>query len=344
MARPDKLTRDLERAFAALDDGDLEGASTLHERCQKEDRQHPGVLALGAAIAEEEGDLDAALEGFRALMAAVPDDPAPRIKVAHLELDTGVDPTVVLATIEPVFADLDEEDDLIGAITIKVTALLARGGKGDLGEARAVLGELASSVIDDPDLALDLAELALGAEDTAAARRWLSAAQGSPDLEPGQRTDALHTLGHICEAEGDKAGMIAAWTAVRAADLAAPPAAVEVAPEEIDRIAQATLAELPANVRDHLAKVPILIDDAPSDDLIADGVDPRSLGLFSGTPMPDEAGAVPTVTTIHLFKKNLERFAVDLDHLAEEVRITVLHETAHYFGLDEDELAAIGLD
>ena len=33
-----------------------------------------------------------------------------------------------------------------------------------------------------------------------------------------------------------------------------------------------------------------------------------------------------------------------LDHLAEEIRITVLHETAHYFGLDEEDLEAIGLD
>ena len=53
---------------------------------------------------------------------------------------------------------------------------------------------------------------------------------------------------------------------------------------------------------------------------------------------------MPTVTNIRLFKTNLERAALDLDHLAEEIRITVLHETAHYFGLDEEDLEAIGLD
>ena len=56
----------------------------------------------------------------------------------------------------------------------------------------------------------------------------------------------------------------------------------------------------------------------------------------------DEAVASPT--HIRLFKTNLERSALDLDHLAEEVRITVLHETAHYFGLDEDDLIKLGLD
>ena len=52
----------------------------------------------------------------------------------------------------------------------------------------------------------------------------------------------------------------------------------------------------------------------------------------------------PSITTIHLFKRNLERIAGDLDELAEEVRITVLHETAHYFGLDDEDLERLGLD
>ena len=40
---------------------------------------------------------------------------------------------------------------------------------------------------------------------------------------------------------------------------------------------------------------------------------------------------------------NLERFAEDEEHLAEELRIAVLHETARYFGLAEGELEARGL-
>ena len=52
----------------------------------------------------------------------------------------------------------------------------------------------------------------------------------------------------------------------------------------------------------------------------------------------------PTVTNILLFRVNLQRACVDADHLAEEIRITVLHETAHYFGLDEADLEALGLD
>ena len=66
--------------------------------------------------------------------------------------------------------------------------------------------------------------------------------------------------------------------------------------------------------------------------------------MFDGHRCSPTAAPRRRVTNILLFKKNLERIARDLDHLAEEVRITVLHETAHYFGLEEDDLEKIGLD
>ena len=156
--------------------------------------------------------------------------------------------------------------------------------------------------------------------------------------------DALHLIGRVHEATDDRVKMIAAWQQVRVLDLAAPPGPVSVTEEELEQIAIDTLAELPAEIRARLEKVPILIDDIASEDIVADGLDPRSLGLFQGTAMPDDGSASPSVTNILLFKRSLERFATDEDHLAEEIRITVLHETAHYFGLDEDDLVKLGLD
>jgi predicted Zn-dependent protease with MMP-like domain len=97
-------------------------------------------------------------------------------------------------------------------------------------------------------------------------------------------------------------------------------------------------------VREKLEHVPILIDDVPSAELVAEGFDPRTLGVIEGPTMADAGAVATTATHIRLFKKNLERIAHDLDNLAEEVRITVLHETAHYFGLEDDDLEKIGLD
>src|SRR5689334_22570861 len=330
MSRTDRLLADLERGFTALEEGKVDVAAAIVERCRRIDRKHPDVVALAAGVADARGDAEEAMAQYRQLAELRPDDPMPRICLARLELHDNDDPDAALDHLEAAFDFIDEEADLTEAVYVKTEALLARG---ELEEARATLGELASSVVEDGDLALDIAELALTAEDAKTAARWADTARKvAPELE----ADALHTLGRAHELAGDRPAMIAAWQEVRRLDLAAPPGEVHATEDEIERIAAATLAELPPKIREHLERVPILIDDMPSEDIVADGFDPRLLGLFQGTPMPEDGALAPTVTNILLFKRNLERMAEDAEHLAEEIRITVLHETAHYFGLDED--------
>lgn len=348
MSRTDRMQADLERGFEALEEGRLEDAAKALERCKRIDRKHPDVITLAAAYADAAGDSAEALVQYRALSALNPDDPMPRICIARIQLKDENDPDAALDTLEAVFDFIDEEADLIEAIYVKTEALVARG---EPAAARAALGELATSVLDDPDLALDLAELALVAEDAPRALTWIEAARltmkdsdAPAEDQQAFEADALHLIGRVHEATDDRPKMIAAWQQVRVLDLAAPPGPVSVTEDELERIAVATLAELPPEIRTRLEKVPILIDDVASEDIVADGFDPRSLGLFQGTAMPDDGTATPSVTNILLFKRSLERFATDEDHLAEEIRITVLHETAHYFGLDEDDLEALGLD
>lgn len=328
---------DLERGFEALEAGKLDAAASIVERCQRIDRKNPDVVALAAAVSDASGDLDDALEQYRLLVELRPDDPMPRICAARLELQGLDDPDAALDTVQAAFAFIDDEDDLIEAVYIKAQALLARG---EPAAAREALGELASSVIDDSELALDLGELALAAEDPEGAKRWITVADTSEDVH----ADALHLLGRVHELTGDKAAMIAAWQEVRRLDLEAEPGPLEISEDDVEQIALQTLSELPPDIREKLERVPILIDDVPSEALVADGIDPRLLGLFQGTPMPDDGALAPTVTNILLFRGNLARACADADHLAEEIRITVLHETAHYFGLDEEDLEALGLD
>jgi len=337
MARTERLLIELERGFAALEAGKIDAASSIVERCQRIDRKNPDVVALAAAVSDASGDVEDALEQYRLLRELRPDDPMPRICVARLELQGLGDPDAALDTVQTAFDFIDEEADLIEAIYIKAQALVARG---EPAAAREALGELASSVIDDAELALDLAELALSAEDPEGAKRWIEIAQPHDEL----RADALHLLGRVHELTGDRAAMIAAWQEVRRLDLAADPGPLEISEDDLEQIALATLGELPPQIHEKLERVPILIDDLPSEALVADGIDPRLLGLFQGTPMPDDGALAPTVTNILLFRKNLQRACVDAEHLAEEIRITVLHETAHYFGLDEADLEALGLD
>ena len=83
-----------------------------------------------------------------------------------------------------------------------------------------------------------------------------------------------------------------------------------------------------------LAEVPVLHHDYPSEALVRDGWDPRILGFFAS----DE-----TLTHILLFQRNIERICADRAEVHEEIRITLLHETAHFFGMTDEELDEIGL-
>jgi predicted Zn-dependent protease with MMP-like domain len=337
MTRQDRLIADVDRGFTALENGEVEEAESCLERCARIDRKHGDVLRLAAAVADAKGDAETAFAKYAELAELIPDDPFPRICMARLQLHDQGDPDAALDTLDGTFDFIDEEADLVEAIVVRTEALLAID---DLEAARGALAELSTSAIDDTELAFDLAELSLAAEDPRAALRWIEIARKDNELE----TDAQHLLGRIHEARGDRDAMVAAWLLVRTADLAAPAGPVTISEDELERIASEALHELPATAREKLEHVPILIDDVPSEELVSEGFDPRTLGVIEGATLADTDQVPTTATHIRLFKKNLERIAHDLDELAEEVRITVLHETAHYFGLEDDDLEKIGLD
>ena len=115
--------------------------------------------------------------------------------------------------------------------------------------------------------------------------------------------------------------------------------------ETVSAVAESALAELPDRARALLRDVPIVIAELPAEDDVATGLDPRALGLFAGTAYPDmpHVGGQPGLTQIVLFRRNIERIAEDEDELREEIRTTLLHETGHFFGLDEAELEGAGL-
>jgi predicted Zn-dependent protease with MMP-like domain len=107
---------------------------------------------------------------------------------------------------------------------------------------------------------------------------------------------------------------------------------------------QRTLAELPEDLREPAAKLPVLYETMPSPEQADDGIAPDTLGLFIGDPIHDE-GASPLPARIILFLENLWDFAQsDPEIFQEEVHITFLHELGHYLGLNEDEIGERGLE
>jgi predicted Zn-dependent protease with MMP-like domain len=90
---------------------------------------------------------------------------------------------------------------------------------------------------------------------------------------------------------------------------------------------QTILDELPPEIAQALRNVAIVVEEEDPDD-------PELFGLWEADAyMPDK---------ITIFRRPLERAFPDPARLEREIRVTVLHELAHHFGIDEDRLDELG--
>ena len=98
------------------------------------------------------------------------------------------------------------------------------------------------------------------------------------------------------------------------------------------------LESLPPDLRQAMSNVEIVVEDENPED-------PDLFGLYLGVPLTDRgssyAGVLPD--KIAIYRLPLEdEFGGDPEALEEEIRITVLHEVAHHFGIDEERLSDLG--
>jgi predicted Zn-dependent protease with MMP-like domain len=198
---------------------------------------------------------------------------------------------------------------------------------------------------DDPEPWLGSAEVYVEFGEPGEAARLLRELLAGPPLDPLDEADARHLLGVACEEKGDAKGMVKEWMATLRLDAANDEPQPRISRDDFERLAADALDELPDEILARLGNVPVFVEDRPSESLVLEGLDPRTLGLFHGIAMPDQSvlGPGPDVGVIHLFQRNLEREVPD-DELAEEIRVTVLHETAHYFGAGEQDMHRFGLN
>ena len=100
---------------------------------------------------------------------------------------------------------------------------------------------------------------------------------------------------------------------------------------------RAALDALPAEIATALENVAVVVEDEHPDD-------PDLFGLYSGTPLPERderyAGRLPD--RISIYRLPLEESFPDPEELEHEIRVTVLHELGHYFGIDDDRLDELG--
>jgi predicted Zn-dependent protease with MMP-like domain len=343
VSEENKSEEPMDRAWNLLEEGDVAGARKLAEGLAPTvgEEGRADLLLLQAACAREDGNFDEALSLLEQTTSADPEWVTPELWAAELLMSDPERVKEALLHATRALELAEEEDEFLEAVAVKAGIEIELG---KMDAARQTLGELPSAddVQIDPIWAMELGYLLLAVDDAAEARRRFQAlADADPEL-----SDAWYGVGLAAEAQDDENGKREAWTRVLKLDERRPLESPLLSEAEMAGVAEAALAELPPRARKLVENVPILIAELPAREDVAQGLDPRLLGLFSGTPHPEASslGAGPHLTQVLLFRKNLERVAGDVEDLREEIRTTLLHETGHFFGMSEEDLEAVGLE
>lgn len=113
---------------------------------------------------------------------------------------------------------------------------------------------------------------------------------------------------------------------------------VHVSDDDFERLVAEEFDTLPDAMVRGLENVAIVVEDQPV------GQRPRLFGQYRGHPLTTRGvygfGELPDRIT--LYKNNLQQHSADVDALRARVRLTLVHEIGHYFGLDDARLEELG--
>ncbi len=108
--------------------------------------------------------------------------------------------------------------------------------------------------------------------------------------------------------------------------------------EQFEDLVAEALDTIPPELSKLIENVVVLVEDEAPEDA------PELLGLYEGTPLTERngwyAGVLPD--TIRLFRMPILRICDSFDDVVDEVQVTVVHEVAHYFGIDDERLHELG--
>ena len=111
----------------------------------------------------------------------------------------------------------------------------------------------------------------------------------------------------------------------------------EVAADEFERLVEQELDDLPDDMLDGLDNVAIVVEDRSETehDLLGvyDGLAATERGQYGFMDLPDR---------IVLYRLALCEYAENLEHLRDEIHITLVHEIGHFYGIDDHRLHELG--
>lgn len=110
--------------------------------------------------------------------------------------------------------------------------------------------------------------------------------------------------------------------------------------DEFEALVSEALDTIPPGLADLMDNVVVFVEDEPPSD------EPELLGVYDGIPLTerghDYMGIDLLPDSITIFRGPLQRMCHSRSDIVDEVRITVVHEIAHHFGIDDDRLHTLG--
>jgi predicted Zn-dependent protease with MMP-like domain len=114
---------------------------------------------------------------------------------------------------------------------------------------------------------------------------------------------------------------------------------MQMSAEDFEQHVAEALDTIPAELAALVDNCVILVEDYPPPDL------PGTLGLYSGIPLTERGQFYTGLPDrIQIFRYPIFAICDTPEQVIEEIRITVVHEIAHHFGIDDDRLRQLGYD
>ncbi len=114
---------------------------------------------------------------------------------------------------------------------------------------------------------------------------------------------------------------------------------VELSEAEFEAAVSDALDQVPQELAELMDNVVVLVEEWPPD------TEPQDLlGLYEGTPLTERdgwyAGVLPD--RISIYRRPIMQMCTSREEVVDEVLVTVVHEIAHHFGIDDDRLHELG--
>ena len=304
----------LEHAWDLLAEGDLNGALSRVQQCLADDEDSPDGHNLMGYILAAGGELEAALEHYRAAVSADASFVEAILNAADILMQLG-DVQAALDLTEDAIDAAESDDDVAEALLLRVDALLFAG----LGEeARKAAAQLPVGPFESPTLDFLVGRARFETGDLEGAAVGIEQAAHTDPHNP----DVFYYLGLLRESQDDIRGATVAFLQCRDLDLSGPRPAWAMTIPQFEKRAQAAIRRLPAELSAYLEDALIVVDEVPGAEVVSEGVDPRIPMVLDDLPL----GKGDTLRRVFIYQRNIERTVPTPDMIEDELYLVFRSE------------------